>query len=66
MLVEQFYATVGAVLVGNLLTLLLGYVIWRSRQLEKQGKDASELPFWVLLLALIPAGAIVLAGFLLV
>lgn len=65
MSVEMFYATIGAVLMGNGLTAIFAYILWRARNLKRQGLDASHLPLPIILLALIPCGALFLAGMLL-
>ena len=46
---DYFMATIGAVAIGNFLTLFYMYAIWRGMRAEKQGIPFHYLPIWVLL-----------------
>jgi hypothetical protein len=52
---------VAATIIGNAVFLGYVYVLWRGTQLEKQGQGAADLPFWAIVLGLVPAGIVVLA-----
>ena len=44
---DYFMATIGAVAIGNFLTLVYMYFIWRGMRSERQGIPAHYLPMWV-------------------
>ena len=50
----DFARTAGAVILGNFLTLIVVYTVWRASKLEKAGLSADQLPFWLLLAVIIP------------
>jgi len=57
MTVVEFFQIVGAVIAGNLLTLLYVYYLWRGRRAEMQGLDPdTSLPLHVYVCAVIPLG----------
>lgn len=46
---DYFMATIGAVAIGNFLTLFYMYAIWRGMRAEKQGIPLHHLPVWITL-----------------
>lgn len=57
----DFYRIVAAVLVGNSMTVLVVYVIWRATKLERFGLSSDFLPLPLLLAAIVPFAIVVVA-----
>jgi len=56
-----FYKIVSAVLVGNALTVLVAYTVWRASKLERRGIGAKFLPLPLLLATLVPFAIVVIS-----
>ena len=51
---EMFWAGVGAAVVGNVLTFLFFYAMWRATKEEQAGRPVEKLPFWVIMCGIVP------------
>jgi hypothetical protein len=48
----DFWGVLGAVILGNGLTIAYVYALWRMTLLQKQGKDLGDTPFLVIVAGL--------------
>lgn len=46
---HQFAATLGAVILGDVLVVIFIWALWAGTKVEKSGRDLSEAPWRVLL-----------------